>query len=378
VEGLLWIAAFCAWQCLVRVPEGAVLVVRAGRRRRIVRGPALRLLPPWPLASGVVVAALPFEVTATEVLASTPLRRLGRLERRGETRAAALDAGEPFEANGVLLRHGGSVLVRALSPEHATRLADLLSRLVAADPRERLAATRVALQRSLSPEALVETLEATQRALRPSAWFCTGLLGVVFALLALRQVGAPDAAWIGLAALAGALDLAALTCLWRAHTRLCPERAAERWTHLLGFALFPPALLRAGDTLARGSLCLFHPAAFAALCAERAALLEVVRRELACLRHPAWRGVASETSERAAPRGRFLAESEVALLDLARREGVTQEEIEAAPSPLDSDATSYCPLCFAQFRPGYARCNDCALATLPCLPSLSEGSQALP
>jgi len=123
---------------------------------------------------------------------------------------------------------------------------------------------------------------------------------------------------------------------------------------LLPALLYPPALLRARNDLARRQLSRFHPAAHAAQLLETGALREFLRREFARLDHP--RGSATV--------GPVAAAERAGLCDLLYELEIPESELLAGPTRRSPDAAHYCPVCLDEFMPDGERCRTCDVPLL--------------
>jgi hypothetical protein len=142
--------------------------------------------------------------------------------------------------------------------------------------------------------------------------------------------------------------------LVRAVRRTSGGRPRDHLELLVAAAIFPPSMLRARHDLLRVVTARFHPAAAAAVLLERSALLDYLRCELAALDARARRS--------GLRRGPSLYRE--GLERLAAERKISPAELSAPRARPDADASSYCPLCVSDYRPGFDVCADCGAATV--------------
>jgi hypothetical protein len=253
---------------------------------------------------------------------------------------------------GSLVKVEGRRFVRAASAAHARQLGALLSAIVRAPERDRpeLLASRLAA--SLSDEDLGRALERARASTRILGRFCNLYWLLLFAVTpALVLLLGAEPALFRMAPVIGLAHLVSLVLLHRAQARIDPEGRVERWEHFFVAALFPPALLRAPQSLVNQAMVSFHPLALALRFRKREVWIEGLRRDLVRLERQAERSAQGQ------------AESE-ALLAFAKRHGVSRETLFVPRHREDPLAASYCPLCLDDFRPGFERCQGCGVETI--------------
>jgi hypothetical protein len=337
VELIAAAALFLLWECLARAPDGALLLAAPVARVRAVPGAGWRLRSPLPSAPGLLALRLPFA-----------------LEERGVRGAGGVFA--EFSALAGAQAVSRRVLVsrrsfaRLGSPVAASQVAELLRALAAGSPDARAAQVAGFVRESLALSRARGALESAGRATRWLAPLCD-----VYAVVALGA--APVLLWLdhedrvlrAVLPLLGVVHAACIALVFRAHRRLAPAARSARFDLVLATGLFPPAMLAAPKALLAEAFAGVHPLAAAAVLLAQADFASFARRERALLDARARAGDAAAALERAG-------------LDVIGRE--LELDLVAPPPHADPQAASYCPRCFSDFRPGYAACADCEVATV--------------
>ena len=149
--------------------------------------------------------------------------------------------------------------------------------------------------------------------------------------------------------LGAALHAGILVSSWVALRRLGyePGRTA---TVLLPLVFFPPSAAHASFVVFRELYARFDPLAVAGLLLRPADFQERARLEVHRLRREAERG--GEVAEWAGLREKAWSRVFVEL-------GTSLPEVLRPPARRGDDAASYCPLCGAEYRAGFAVCAEC-------------------
>jgi hypothetical protein len=167
-------------------------------------------------------------------------------------------------------------------------------------------------------------------------------------------------ALLGLGEAAEGLVRAALVVLAATHVALvvAAYRALRRFgspsatSALQAMALFPPDAMHAPLTLSRDLYADALPLAAAAALLETRAFEDLARRE----RH---RREAALEAARGTDREAFC-RVELEIADgIVVEAGADLARVKAAPALSDATAAAYCPLCFTEYRAGFATCSDC-------------------
>jgi hypothetical protein len=330
-------ALFVLWECLVRAPDGALLLAAPIARVRAVEGVGWRMRSPLPSAPGLLALRLPFTLEAGGV--------------RGAAGAFAdFAALATAQAVGRRVLVSGRSFARLSSPVAAVRVAELLRALPACAPEARASRLDAFVRESLTLSRARAALESAERATRWLAPLCD-----VYASLAL--VAVPLLLWLdyedrvlrAVLPLLGSVHAACIALVFRAHRRIAPAARSARFDLVLSAGLFPPAMLTAPKALLAEAFAGLHPLATAAVLLAPADFASFARRERARLDARARAGDAAAALERAG-------------LDAIGRE--LDFDLAAPPPRADPQAASYCPRCFSDFRPGFGACSDCGVATV--------------
>ena len=330
---------------VLRVRSGQVLFFSKGRGRFTGHGPGLRLSGLWPTSEAFLTASLPLRANAEGIVV--------RAGSRGERTVAFAGMGT-VTAEGDRVWLGADCAFDVATRGMAAELAETIERLRVAPPRRRFAALRRALRRRCSASAF-RSLRATQaRHMRVLKGLSAAFFLALFVALPASFV--PElplrTSPLAAAALAGFLYAAVLFVSARMLTRCgLPARAVA--SRLLPLVLFPPAAAHAASQVSRDLFLGFEPAAAAAVLLDAESFRAMARRRRAD------RLLAEDGS--ADQDGATWSVGDVAwglVLQAAR-----QSDADLLVPPLREDATAgaFCPICHAEYRPGFFRCSDCGV-----------------
>jgi hypothetical protein len=124
---------------------------------------------------------------------------------------------------------------------------------------------------------------------------------------------------------------------------------------LASIALFPPNAMHAPLVITKDLYAGFDPLAVAAVLLPADAFHDLARRERHRLE------VALAGAQGGDTAGYWRARLD-ALDRVAADAEVDVKGLAAPPARLDEDAVAYCPVCFAEYRPGFDACADCGAA----------------
>lgn len=356
VELYPWIVALWVLDALAEPRRGHLLVVSGPGRPRLVRA-GLHLAGLSPLAEVIALHDLPW-LTAG---ARTFLREPGRGEDAPLVTGAALEPHDAVALAGAsrvgkkLVVASRTVLV-APTPEWAESLRVRLAEGAAGRGAAQLAAD-VADARALRARQRPYLLAL--RALAPA--LAAGALGL-WPLAAWAPDRLPVPAEALLLALAGLV--LAIAATGAAMLRACGEGWGGSVRAGLYLAVYPVAALRPLGHLSRSLYRRFAPPAALAALLPPSALADFAARELARARLSR-----AATPPELAPAWEARREALSAVLAAA---GLSEAEVSAPPAP-EEGAAGYCPLCRAQYRPGFGRCADCGVAAEPLAPGAGNG-----
>jgi hypothetical protein len=367
---LLVLAVIYLTECLVWVRRGAVAVASYwGKRWRFwhpgavlgnSRGATFLANPLPPFGAVVVgyqfpISASPqavYSFTAASINPGWRPSQVGRLVRYDELRTVT------FEGKNVLTND--ALFCRAPSAASARRLAEWLHTLKLMPEAQRSDAIRTAVADALDPEKV----RARWSEYRDQSKLLQRLSTVLFAYL---FFAAPALLWslgfrvAGIGVAAGLL-VQTFTIGWlfhRAHRRLYPNGAEDRFVPFLTMLLAPPTAIRARDLLARHLMDEFHPLAVTQVLCSRADLKAMARHALRDLYFPMLPLSASAASDAIQTEGWFrrlvLDETE----KLLTRAGLNPVELLAPPVISEEVHRAYCPRCHAQFVSADVVCGDC-------------------
>ncbi len=330
-------ALFLIWECLVRAPEGALLLAAPVARVRAVAGAGWRMRSPLPSAPGLLALRLTFA-----------LETLGVRSGTGALADFNALAGAVAVSRRVLVSR--RTFARLASPAAASQAAELLRAVASCAPDARAERIETWLGESLSLERARAARAAALRATRWLSPLCDAYALAAFgAVPALLWLDYEDRVLRAVLPVLGLLHLACIALVLRAHRRIAPGARSARFDLVLATGLFPPALLAAPKALLAEAFASVHPIAAAAVLLAPLDFAGFARRERARIEGAARDGDACAVVERAG-------------LDAICRE--LDLDPKAPPPHADPAAASYCPRCFSDFRSGYGACADCEVATV--------------
>jgi hypothetical protein len=338
-----WVVAFYLLDGLAQPGRGHLLLVSGGRRFRALRA-GLHLVGLSPLEEVVAVFDLPFLVAPGRVFLLDPRRR---------TEPAVIEAGElegiPAAALAPVVREGRKVRVAgrlAVAAPGAPWAALLAARLRSGAPGEAGPGVRADLD---AARALRARQRPFARALRVLSVATAAAVLVAWPAAAYSPLAAsiPAGAVLGAVGALVALEAGVAFAMLRACGEPAGASAAAALHLLLPWAgahavvHVSRSLYRRLDALAVAA-ALLPPAAFHALAAR-----ELVRARFSRTATPAELGPAWDA------RARDLS----ALLEAT---GSSAARALAPPARLPGTG-AWCPLCRAQYRAGFERCEDCGV-----------------
>jgi len=328
-----------------RVRRGQVLLVSNGWGRFVARGPGFYLPGIWPTAEALLTATLPLRATVSGVRVWS---------RTGSEKSVDFADMEPARVDGGAVRLGRGARLEVAPPGLAAEVAEAVERLRQTSSRRRPAVLRRELRRRCAVGELRSRREVASRDLvvlkvLSSAFFLALFVVLPASLLPNLPVRpSPLAASVLAALLYGAVLVASVQLLRR--WGLAPRQVASR---LLPLLLFPPAAAHAASQVCRELLLGFEPAAVLAALLDEESFSATARRRRA---------------ERLLLAPAPGAEDDGAwnLDDLAwdlvlEQSGHTDARLLLPPPREDASAGAYCPICRAEYRPGFARCSDCGV-----------------
>jgi hypothetical protein len=143
---------------------------------------------------------------------------------------------------------------------------------------------------------------------------------------------------------------------YRAHKKLFPTEASERFEHLAKMILCPPVSIRAPDILTRNLLAGYSPIVVASLLTG-AGEQQFVRAFILDLQHPLKHEVSDETAAKTISWN--AAEQLNVCLDQVKAGRYLKPEDLSAPAQREEKSISYCPRCRCQFVVSAVECPDC-------------------
>lgn len=276
----------------------------------------------------------------------------GRLVKWSEIQTVA------FEGKTVLVN--GALFAKAPSITEARRWAQLLHRIKSTPEKQRESAIREAMGGSLDSARIRKRWEeyAGQSVLLRRLAIVLFIYLFALAPLLLWKYGFRHAG----AGVAAGLLAQTLTIGWlfrRAHQRLFPDGAEERFTPFLTMLLAPPSAIRAPDTLGRHLLEEFHPLAVVQALAPPEAFKKLARHVLLDLQFPVL--PAAPSADEAAVRAEDWSRARMRELvwKFVERAGVNPEDLVKPPAPAESVNKAFCPRCGSQFVDSAAACREC-------------------
>ncbi|HET8538361.1 MAG TPA: hypothetical protein VFL83_00685 [Anaeromyxobacter sp.] len=347
-----WVVALWIVEGLAQPGRGHLLLVAGLRGRFGVRRAGLHLLGLSPWTEAIAAHDLPFLRGGASVFFFDPRRRSEPALVAGEDLSEIpIDQAGPIGREARKVKMGEEVVVLAPTAPWAERIRADLAAAVAAPGGAAPDATRLDV-------AAVRALRARQRPWVAALRAISGLAS------ALALIAWPAAAWaphrfpvppgVLLAAL-GMLVLAAAGATF-GMLGACGEARGVAAATALHLVAYPIAALRPLLHASRSLYRRFDALAIAAALLPREELRVLAGREL-------WR---ARLSREATPAALGAAWDRRArdLASVLAQAGIAESEA-LAPEPAAGGAASFCPLCGAQYRPGFDRCKDCHVAVLP-------------
>jgi hypothetical protein len=348
-----WIVALYLVDGLADLRRGHVLFIVGPRRARLLRS-GLHLAGLSPFDERIDAHDLPFLAGSRHVFFFDPRRRSDpALVAASDLEAVERSALAPVTREGSKICARGRTVLLAPGSRWAERLRDELAALAAL-------AAGAALPDRPAPDALAaaRALRARERPFILAGRAVAALAAVTTFVLAPLSAYGPVSFLLPAGAVLSALAALVLAgaAIAGALSRVSGETLGASLVSALHLVAWPigglrplahasRALLRGFDaaTVAAAVLAPADFGRFAAREIRRARLSrDVTDPELA----PAW-------DARVARLSALLASAGVAEADVS------------APPQRSVGAGAWCPICEAQYRPGYATCSDCMVATLP-------------
>ena len=295
-------------------------------------------------------AALSF--TAACINPSWRASQSGRLVKWSDVKTVG------FEGKRILVND--ALFARAPSIGEARRRAQLLHRLKSMPEKQRESAIREAVRASLDLARIRQRWEEYQESSALLRRLAIILFAYLFAIapLLLWKYGFRHA---GLGVAAG-LIAQTFTIGWlfrRAHKRLFPDGAEERFTPFFTMLLAPPAAIRAPDILGRHLLEEFHPIAVVQALAPLEVFKQLARHVLLDLQFPILPVAPSSDDSATHIEEWFRTVNREAVSTFVERARVVLEELLKPPAPAEAVNRAFCPRCGAQFVDPAALCGEC-------------------
>lgn len=360
-ELLLLLAVFHLWHALTPACDGRVAFAprRGGLRARRDEAPGDQRgrtwLHLWPSAPTFVCQVRPLRLEG-DALAPRFADARARAARFPATALAAL------AANGRDVRSGRALVVRCVTARQARRTVEALRQLSRLDAGARVRRLADLARSSLDSEAFARSRARAALPLRALELCCDTALLLVASLPLLAAFIHEDVVLLGALPALGVVHVGGVTALFLAHRKVAPHDRAGRLQEIFSAAAFPPSLWTSPALIRSELAAPYHPAALAHALLARPAFVDVLRGELALLERRA-----ADERARGDPDPNELALLGLehgALLDFAAARGVEAGECAAPRARRDPEAASHCPVCLADYRPGFAWCPDCRVPTL--------------
>jgi hypothetical protein len=352
-DTLPYLFAFYLIDGLLLAEAGQLVFVRAWRTWRARRG-GPQLAAPWPFSEAVRAYDPPLLVTPAGV----------HVARRGSWHPVPSTEDLTFHAfeNGAVARrdgrkvlYGRKAILKAPSEAAAAHVVALLSALAGTEPDRRMTALERWLKASGDLGKIRECRDRGAQGARPRRVVASLLFASLF-------VAVPALLLLGPEAAGSRLEVAVLATLTlHVVAVVLTRRGLRRTEHaaptsaLASIALFPPNAMHASFVITKDLYAAFDPMAVAAVLLPADAFYDLARRE----RHRL------EVALAGAQGGDTAGYWRVRLDALDRIASAAKADVKglAAPPPrADEDAVAYCPLCFAEYRPGFDACADCGAA----------------
>ncbi len=367
---LLILAAIYLTECVIWVRRGGIAINRYWGKVWRVWHPgnllanahgALFLSNPLPPFGNALLSHQPGISLSPEATLSFTASCLNSSWRPPQ--AARLIPWDQIKTVGV---EGKSILVndtlfaKAPSTAEARRRATILHRLKSAPDPQRESAIR---------EVIAASLESTKVRKRWEEYeeHSASLRGLAILLFIYLFAVAPLLLWkygfryagIGVAAGLIAQTFSIAWLFRRAHQKLFPDGAGDRFTPFLTMLLAPPTAIRAPDILGRHILEEFHPIAVAQALAPPEAFKDLARHVLLDLQYPILPAAPSSDPTAVRVEEWFRATVRDSVWKAVERAGVKPGILLNPPAPTESVHRAFCPRCGAQFVNADAVCGEC-------------------
>ncbi len=148
-----------------------------------------------------------------------------------------------------------------------------------------------------------------------------------------------------------------LAMTYFAHKKIYSEKVGHRVYSLLSIILSPFTAIHVLNNLTRDIYARFDYIAVAVELLPSDTFQDLMRKEM-------YRLIFAKSQEQKGHLVGFWRLKENLLHRLLAETGITVEEILATPKKQDESATSYCPLCGAEYRAEFDRCSDCGVKLL--------------
>jgi hypothetical protein len=355
-------------ECLIWVKrESVAFVSRMGGRWRLTVPPSwlgnanggILFLNPLPPAGRVFLSHLyPISISPWGICAYN-LQTLPSEARSPAQTGRFLPFGKITKTttDGAYLLVDDERFAKCATAKQAKTLAKLIDELskASASKRERMARACISKQFAMDDaaallregNAIIEPVRELSLILFLFLFVVTPLLVSSFGLMDLIIPVA--AVMVILAVLIGIL-------FYRAHKKLFPTEASERFEHLVKMILCPPVSIRAPDILTRNLLAGYSPIVVASLLTG-AGEQQFVRAFILDLQHPLKHEVSDETAAKTISWN--AAEQLNVCLDQVKAGRYLKPEDLSAPAQREEKSISYCPRCRCQFVVSAVECPDC-------------------
>jgi hypothetical protein len=343
-----YICLFYVVDCISYLRKGQAVFSSVIGSSFNVKDSGVRILGLTPLSWSMCVPRLPICFTKTGVaLLSYPP------QPPNETFISYTDINE-LECDRHLVKINKQVFIEAPSAAAARHIAACISQLKA----ERIDCRLDTMQGFLAEatdlhkiKALKTNCEKSVRYVRAfSTMLCFQWL-VLLPLAFYTPLGASvDATILFITMMLSLVATIALTHM--AHRKLYPDNAEDRMSMLAHTLLWPISCLHVASHLARDVYLRFNYAAVGAALLPAPEAKKLIHKEMTCLEINKAR-----TSEAAIVA--YLCMQQQNMEKLCKSIGFSLEDIELLPEKKDELASSYCPVCNAEYRVGFNKCSDC-------------------
>lgn len=263
------------------------------------------------------------------------------------------------------LLDGDRLFVKLRSKHVADELHQALTKLAELDGPARASGIGLLRRREfdgLEVAAVVEAWSAQTKRLRFwSLAFLIWVLPIGFAYYAfgLSLLGEPDTL-IAFLVVAFALWLFVIVATWRVMKSFRELPLGKRWKFCITVILSPGVAFKIADQISRELLTLRHPAAVAESLASESARLAFLQRLWADLAHPIFPPVPESAAEEAAETAvEHHERTRELLLEVAKRCGLGQTELEPKHPKSDLESAGYCPRCQREYTHLEVGCTPC-------------------